>query len=173
LSTRPVDQTLAAVPDDAGARERRRRQVLAGGYRLRTASPAREGGPALTLVTMGPLVTEALEAADRWEAMDVAADVVVVTSPDLLFKAVQSRAGRATGTAAVLEQALPAGRARPMVTVLDGHPHALAFLAGVRQVPAVHLGVTEFGQSGDLPEVYRHHGLDADAIVAAGLDLLT
>ena len=34
LSTRPVDQTLAAVPTDPAARERRRRQVVAGAYPL-------------------------------------------------------------------------------------------------------------------------------------------
>ena len=33
------------------------------------------------------------------------------------------------------------------------------------------LGVTQFGQSGDLAEVYRLHGLDTDSIVRAGLDL--
>ncbi len=170
LSTRPVDQTLAAVPEDPAARERRRRQVLAGGYRLRTS--ASTGDRRLTLVAMGPLVTEALEAADRWEAMGVGADVVVVTSPDRLFQAVQSRSGRVDGPSSVLEQLLPADRAHPMVTLLDGHPHALAFLAGVRRVPAVHLGVSAFGQSGDLPEVYRHHGLDTDSVVAAGLDLI-
>jgi pyruvate dehydrogenase E1 component len=32
LSTRPGDQTLAAVPTDPAARERRRRQVVAGAY---------------------------------------------------------------------------------------------------------------------------------------------
>ena len=58
-----------------------------------------------------------------------------------------------------------------MVTVLDGHPHTLAFLAGVNQVRAAHLGVSAFGQSGDLGEVYRHHGLDTDTIVRAALDL--
>ncbi len=41
LSTRPVDQTLAAVPADPAARERRRRQVVAGAYPLR-----RHRGPA-------------------------------------------------------------------------------------------------------------------------------
>jgi pyruvate dehydrogenase E1 component len=35
----------------------------------------------------------------------------------------------------------------------------------------VHLGVTRFGQSGDLDAVYRHHGLDTDSIVAAALGL--
>jgi pyruvate dehydrogenase E1 component len=31
--------------------------------------------------------------------------------------------------------------------------------------------VSRFGQSGDIADVYRHHGLDADSIVAAALDL--
>jgi pyruvate dehydrogenase E1 component len=39
-------------------------------------------------------------------------------------------------------------------------------------MPARHLGVTGFGRSGDLDDVYRHNGLDTDSIVAAGLDLL-
>lgn len=170
LSTRPVDQTLAAVPTDPAARERRRRQVLAGGYRLRTGRDDAAGR--VTLVTAGPVLTETLLAADRLEAQGVGADVVVVTSPDLLFRAVQARAGRDTGPTWVLDQVLPADRAHPMLTVLDGHPHALAFLATVRGVRAVHLGVTGFGQSGGLDEVYRLHGLDADSQVAAALDLL-
>src|SRR5262249_48179788 len=37
LSTRPIDQALAAVPEDPAARERRRAQVLSGGYALRRA----------------------------------------------------------------------------------------------------------------------------------------
>jgi pyruvate dehydrogenase E1 component len=59
-----------------------------------------------------------------------------------------------------------------MVTVLDGHPHTLAFLAGIRGVPASHLGVTLFGQSGDIDSVYRHHGLDTETVVGAALDLV-
>jgi len=33
-----------------------------------------------------------------------------------------------------------------MVTVLDGHPHTLAFLAGVNGAMSAHLGVSKFGQ---------------------------
>ena len=58
------------------------------------------------------------------------------------------------------------------MTLLDGHPHTLAFLAGVHGVQAAHLGVTRFGQSGDLDSVYSHHGLDAGSVVAATLDVL-
>lgn len=161
LSTRPVNQQLADVPADPAARERRRRHVVAGGYLLRRATR-----PTVTLVAMGAVVPEALAAADRLTAIGHDADVACVTSPGLLFEALRARDGR------VLDAVLPAGRAAPMVTVLDGHPHTLAFLAGVHRVPAVHLGVTAFGQSGDLDDVYRHHGLDADSIVRAALDVL-
>ncbi|MEU6698797.1 pyruvate dehydrogenase [Pseudonocardia sp. NPDC046786] len=171
LSTRPVDQSLAAVPSDPAARERRRRQVVAGAYPLRHAGTA----PDLAIAAMGPLLTEALAAADRLTALGHAVDVVCVTAPGLLFDAVQARAGRPARPQAqpwVLESAFPARRAAPLVTLLDGHPHTLAFLAGINRVPATHLGVTRFGQSGDLASVYAHHGLDADAVVGAALDLL-
>ncbi|MBO0850814.1 MAG: pyruvate dehydrogenase, partial [Pseudonocardia sp.] len=166
LSTRPIDQSLAAVPTDPAARERRRRQVVAGAYPLR-----RTARPAVTLAAMGAVVPEALGAADRLRHLGIDADVVCVTSPDLLFRAVQARHGRADAPTWVLDQAFPATRATPLVTVLDGHPHTLAFLTGINQVPGVALGVTAFGQSGALDDVYRHHGIDTDGIVRAALDL--
>jgi pyruvate dehydrogenase E1 component len=55
--------------------------------------------------------------------------------------------------------------------VLDGHPHTLAYLATINQVPTISLGVSQFGQSGSLEAVYRHHGIDTDSIVRAALDL--
>ena len=167
LSTRPVDQSLAAVPADPAARERRRRQVVAGAYLLR-----REERPAVTLCAMGALVPETLRAADRLAALGFPADVVCVTSPDLLFRAVQSRRGLAEEPDWILDAVFDPRRAAPMVTLLDGHPHTLAFLATINRVPAVHLGVTGFGQSGDLDSVYRYHHLDADAVVGAALDLV-
>jgi pyruvate dehydrogenase E1 component len=65
---------------------------------------------------------------------------------------------------------LPADRAA--VTVLDGHPHTLAFLGAVRGVPIACLGVDHFGQSGDVQDLYRHFGIDADTIAGAAADLL-
>jgi pyruvate dehydrogenase E1 component len=37
----------------------------------------------------------------------------------------------------------------------------------VNRVPCVTLGVTSFGQSGDIDDVYRYHGIDADSFVRA------
>ncbi|HEY3735627.1 MAG TPA: pyruvate dehydrogenase, partial [Streptosporangiaceae bacterium] len=120
LSTRPVDQSLAAVPDDPAARESRRLHVAAGGYVLRQAPR-----PALTICVMGALVPEALAAADHLDALGFGTDVICVTSPDLLFRAVQARRGFASADSWILDSLLPAERARPIVTVLDGHPHTL------------------------------------------------
>ncbi|MFI9538071.1 transketolase-like TK C-terminal-containing protein [Nocardia fusca] len=167
LSTRPVDQTLADVPADPAARERRRRQVVAGGYPL-----VRSEGAQLTIVAMGALMPEALAAAQRLAQAGVPADVVCVTSPGLLFEALQARQGRGTGASWILDQLFPADRATPMVTVLDGHPHTLAFLAGINQVRSTALGVSKFGQVGSLDDVYRYHGIDTDSIVRAALDIL-
>nr|WP_280435483.1 pyruvate dehydrogenase [Nocardia carnea] len=167
LSTRPVDQTLAAVPDDPAARERRRRQVIAGGYMLRRAHHR----PDVTLVGMGAVITETLQTADRLAKQNIAADVICVTSPGLLFEALRARRGLTEASSWILEQLFPADRAAPMVTVLDGHPHTLAFLAGINNVAAAALGVSRFGQAGSLEDVYRYHGIDTDSIVRAALDL--
>jgi pyruvate dehydrogenase E1 component len=168
LSTRPVDQSLAAVPSDPAARERRRRQVVAGAYRLRSAA----GRPVVTIAAMGALVPEALAAAERLAALGHGADVVCVTSPDLLFRACRARRGQGEGPSWLLDQVFPADRAAPLVTVLDGHPHTLAFLGTVRNTPVTTLGVSWFGQSGTIEDVYRYHGIDTDSIVGAALDLV-
>jgi pyruvate dehydrogenase E1 component len=167
LSTKPVDQQLAAVPEDPAARERRRRQVVAGGYMLRATD-----NPSATIITMGSLVPEALAASERLAALGTPVDVVCVTSPGLLYEALQGRNGQNQDAPSwILDQILPPERAVPMVTVLDGHPHTLAFLAGVNQVKSRNLGVDRFGQAGDIEDVYRYHGIDVDSIVRAALDV--
>ena len=168
LTTRPIDQSLAALPGDVDEREARRRAVLAGGYRLRSAA----GRPAVTLVGVGAIVPEVCDAAGQLERRGIACDVVVLTSADLVWRALQARQGPAGGDDAILDQLLPADRAAPIVTVHDGHPHTLSFLGGVRSVPVACLGVDGFGQSGDVDDLYRHFGLDADTIVGAAIDLL-
>ena len=166
LSTRPIDQSLAALPGDAAAREARRRQVIRGGYRLRAPEDAQ-----VTIVVMGALVPEACAAADTLAAeAGVAAEIAVVTSADLLFRAFQSRAGLWSGEHGILDELLP--RALPLVTLLDGHPHTLAFLGSVRAVPTTCLGVQRFGQSGDIEDLYALHEIDAESVVGAVLDLL-
>jgi pyruvate dehydrogenase E1 component len=168
LSTRPIDQSLARVPEDPAGRELRRAQVLAGGYRVREAA----GTPLLTLVGMGVIMPELLAAADELAEAGIAVDAVCLTSPDLLFRALQARQGLYEGEDAILDVLFPAARTSPIVTVLDGHPHTLSFLAAIAGAPLACLGVQDFGQSGDVQDLYRHFGIDADTIAGAALDLI-
>jgi pyruvate dehydrogenase E1 component len=169
LSTRPIDQALAALPEDAEAREARRRQALAGGYPLRLTA----GAPAVRIVAMGATVPEACAAHDELAIEGVAADLLVLTSADLVYRALRARQGLASGDDAILGRLFPAERSAPIVTVLDGHPHALAFLGAIAGAAVAGLGVDSFGQSGDVGDLYRHFGIDSETIAGAAIDLLT
>ncbi|MEO3781383.1 pyruvate dehydrogenase [Micromonospora sp. B11E3] len=170
LSTRPIDPALACLPEDPYLLERRRNQAVAGGYRITEHSPRLDQ---VTLVGAGAIMPEVLEAADVLHAQGVTAGVVCLTSPDLVFRSFQQRSLRAPGVGgAIIEELLPADAPAPLVTVLDGHPHTLAFLAGARGDRITCLGVSEFGQSSDLADAYRLHGIDTASIIDAALRLV-
>jgi pyruvate dehydrogenase E1 component len=152
LSTRPIDQSL-----HTGTRE----QALAGGYRLRT-----HDAPQVVIAVMGALVPEAMDAATTLEEAGVATEVVCVTSADLLFRSFQARSGLGDGDPRTLEHLFRKGV--PIVSLVDGHPHTLAFLGS----PITCLGVQRFGQAGDIAELYEHHQVDAESVIGAALDLL-
>ena len=76
------------------------------------------------------------------------------------------------GGSGILDLLFPPDAPAPLVTVLDGHPHTLAFLAAARGDRIRCLGVSEFGQSTNLPDAYTLHGLDPASIVDAALDHL-
>ena len=61
----------------------------------------------------------------------------------------------------------PLSRDARLVTVLDGHPLALSWLGSVRGQRVVPLGIESFGQSGDIPDLYRTYKLDTAAIIDA------
>ena len=54
-----------------------------------------------------------------------------------------------------------------LITVVDGHPASLSWLGAVARHRVYPLGVDRFGQSGDIPDLYRLYGIDADAILDA------
>ena len=99
-------------------------------------------------------------------AAGVFASVIAVTSPDLLYRGLRT-------ARPYLEELVTADEEDvPIVSVLDGHSHALAFLGSALGVPQIPLGVDDFGQSGARGDLYRHYGIDANAIAAAARTLL-
>src|ERR1700684_1646376 len=91
--------------------------------------------PQVTIAAMGAVIPEALAAAERLDASGGPAGGICVTSPGPPVRALQARQGRDDTSPWILDQVFPASRATPLVTVLDGHPHTLAFLASVHRSP--------------------------------------
>ena len=135
------------------------RQVLEGGYWLHPPEPGAE----LAIVCAGALAPEALEALEAVREDIPGAGLLHVTSPDRLDMDWRRR-GR-EGVAAGLLAPLAADAA--LVTVIDGHPTTLSWLGAVLGHRVRALGVDRFGQSADLIDLYRVHGLDAGAILDA------
>jgi pyruvate dehydrogenase E1 component len=174
LSTKPVDQEPFAELCARRGDDAVRADVLAGAYWLRDPAPAED---AVVIATCGAMAPEALRAADQLDADEgVAAAVLCLSSPGRLYRDWRAarlaqlddlRAGRRLSH---LERLVPpALRSLPVVTVIDGASHALAWLGGALGMRSVALGVDRFGQVGSQPEVYAAYGISPDAIVTAAL----
>ena len=168
LSTRPIDQSLTALPTDPGHREHRRRQCIAGGYAIRRSNRP----PQITLVGMGVIMPDVIAAADLLEAAAVDTDVICLTSANLVFRALQARHGLAPGPHRIIDALFPAARRSPIVAVLDGHPHTLSFLAAINGTRSANLGVSDFGQVGEIDDLYSNYGIDTNTIIGAAWDLI-
>jgi pyruvate dehydrogenase E1 component len=182
LSTKAVDQTLLQPALDRLGEATLRAQALRGGYRLvdRSAEPGYEpGANVVTLVAAGVMVPEAVEASRQLETEGIHANVVALTSPRACYAEWRHQVdGLVRGVAPAptwVRQLFPAQDLEaevPVVSVVDGHSHALAWLGTVLGVPHVPLGVDAFGQSGARADLYRHYRIDPDAIRRAARLLL-
>ncbi|KWV32517.1 transketolase-like TK C-terminal-containing protein [Micromonospora rifamycinica] len=180
LSTRPLDQTPFEAARTRLGDAVLRRQVVAGAYRLvdaHQAYPHLADAPVVTLAASGAVLPETLAAAAELAEEGIAAHVVDVTSLDRLYRAWQRtlRQGVRTATVPSAPGALRAafGDRAPLVTVHDAASHAMAWLGSALGVPAVPLGVDEFGQSGSVRELYELHDLLPGSIVNAALAALS
>ncbi len=148
LTTRQLDQPKRdAAP--AG--------VIEGGYWLVPPGPE----CALALVYAGAVAPEVLAAAEAMADDLPGLGILAVTSADRLHADWLARDGQSH--VAGLLAAIPA-HAR-LVTILDGHPLTLSWLGAVRGQPVRALGVEAFGQSADIPDLYRIQGIDTAAII--------
>jgi pyruvate dehydrogenase E1 component len=123
------------------------------------------------------MVPETLAAADLLaEEEGVEPTVLVLSSPDRLYRGWRgSRLTHLRDLAAAREPShlerlvLPEERGLPVVTVVDGASHALAFVGGCLGARTVPLGVDAFGQTGSQPELYEAYDLSPEAIATAAL----
>lgn len=150
LSTRALEQP-----------RRKLAPVLAtqGAYWLREPGPHAD----IAVIASGAVMPEAIEAVSRLGARHPRIGLLNVTSADLLHREWIDAPG-----ASLIDGLLGSlARDAVLVTVTDGHPATLSWLGSVRGNRIAPLGVSRFGQSGDIPDLYAAYGIDADTIVAA------
>jgi pyruvate dehydrogenase E1 component len=162
LSTRPIEQIKRAMTPEL------RQAIVDGAYWLRKPGPNCQVIVAYT----GAVAPEAIQAVGLMAEDRRDVGLLAVTSADRL-NAGWTAAQRARERGLVharshIEKLL--AEIPPhcgIVSVLDGHPATLAWLGAVVGHRVRPLGVEHFGQTGSIPELYRHYGIDANAIIAA------
>jgi pyruvate dehydrogenase E1 component len=156
LSTRPLEQPQRTIDADLAE------AIVAGSYWLREPVLGTE----LAIAYCGAVAPEAFAAYEAVAEDIPGAGLLSITSPDRLHR--DWRVARTRGATGVAERLL--ARSRPgaaLVTVGDFHPATLSWLGAVAGNAIVPLGVDRFGQSGDIPDLYRAYGIDSDAILDA------
>lgn len=162
LSTRPLEQPSRDVSGDLA------RDIVNGAYWLRQPGP----NASVIIAYQGALAPEAIAATGLLAEDRRDIGLLAITSADRLNAGWQAaERARQRGTADAMshiERLLaPLSRDCGIVTVIDGHPATLAWIGGVYGHRVKALGVEHFGQTGTIADLYRHHGLDANAIIHA------
>jgi pyruvate dehydrogenase E1 component len=162
LSTRPIEQIKRPMSAEL------RQAIIDGAYWLRRPGPNCQVVVAYT----GAIAPEAIQAVGLMAEDRRDIGLLAVTSADRL-NAGWTAASRARERGLIhasshIERLLAEVPSHcGIVTVLDGHPATLAWLGAVRGHRVRSLGVEHFGQTGEIRDLYRHYGIDSNAIVAA------
>jgi pyruvate dehydrogenase E1 component len=180
LTSKPVDQSLLNLPADAGAREKLRQQVIRGAYRLVDRSGEEDyqlGKNVAHIFAVGAMIPEAVAASRKLLEQGIFTNVFNVTGAGALYREFQSAqhatlAGGAKQGHLLEELVSATERTVPVVTVVDGHPHSMAWIGAALNAPTTPLGVVGFGQSGTVPDLYREYKIDAASICAACVQAL-
>ncbi len=162
LSTRPIEQIRRGMTPTL------RQAIVDGAYWLREPGPNCQVVVAYT----GAVAPEAIHAVGLMAEDRRDVGLLAVTSADRLnagWTAACRARERGLVHARCHVERLLAGLPPHcgIVSVLDGHPATLAWLGAVYGHKVRPLGVEHFGQTGSIADLYRHYGIDANAIIAA------
>lgn len=179
------ESQVSAVPETQ-ILETLRPEVLKGGYYLidyRGYAGYEAGDNVVNLFAMGALGTEAVQASEELLARGIYANVIIVTSSDLLvgiqaaendYSYLKNDLGingdlhiRPTSEMSAGEFVTVAGRRIPAVSVHDGEAGLLDNIGSILGVRQECLAVRKHSKCGRPSEVYAYHHIDAASVVEA------
>jgi len=182
LTTRSIEQQAFHDAKNRIGEATLRSQVLAGAYRLVDGRAALKRidnhlAPVVYLAASGAVMPEVLAAAQQLADEGVVAHIVDITSLGRVFGSWQRtlKQGIRTASTPSLPGVLRATftEKAPIVSIHDGSSHAMAWLGSALGVPQVAMGVDNFGQSGNIPDLYAIHDLNAESIINGALAALS
>ena len=182
LTTRSIDQQPFYEAKQRIGEATLRSQVLAGAYKLvdgRAALIKQDNhlAPVVYLASSGAVMPEVLAAAKQLALEGVIAHVIDITSLGRVFGSWQRtlKQGIRTATTPSLPGVLRTTftEKAPIVSIHDGSSHAMAWLGSALGMPQVAMGVDNFGQSGNIPDLYALHDLNAESIINGALAALS
>lgn len=179
------EEEVASI-DEASIMTAIREDVLQGAYYLidyRGYAGYEPGDNVINIFAMGSLTTEAIKASEALLARGIYANVIVVTSSDLLtgIQAHENdyeylKNGLGINSNLYLKKAddvstgdliTVAGKRVPVVSVHDGEAGLLDNIGSIIGVRHECLAVRKHSKCGRPSEIYAYHGIDAESVVEA------
>ncbi len=162
LSTRAIEQPSREMSSDLES------QIIKGAYWL--IPPA--DGARIAIVYSGAVVPEVIEAYEQIKEEIPGLGVMAITSFDRLYhewqrSQVDDVEGGSNTDCHIINLLAPLHSDAVLITVQDAHPATLSWLGSATGRKLLPLGVTEFGQSGNIQDLYREYGIGVDAIIDA------
>jgi len=162
LSTRPIDQAVRPMTDELAS------DIVNGAYWLRKPGPNAQ----IVVAYTGAVAPGAIEAVGKMAGDRRDVGLLAITSADRLnagWSAAQTAREHGVHDARCHIETLLAEVPSHcgLVTVIDGHPATLGWLGSVHGHRTRALGVEHFGQTGTISDLYKHFGIDSDAILRA------
>ncbi|MCB0349847.1 MAG: pyruvate dehydrogenase [Bdellovibrionales bacterium] len=183
-----VDESSIAAIDDAEIMPQLRNDVLSGAYYLvdyRGYAGYTPGDNVVHIFAMGSLGTEALKASEKLLERGIYANVIMVTSPDLLIGNLGAENDyhhlrenlqinstlyvkpATNGHLEAPELVTLSGRRIPIVSVHDGEPGLLDNIGSIIGVRHETLAVRKHSKCGRPVDVYAYHHIDSESVIEA------
>lgn len=181
-----MSEEEVSTQDDAAILEQVRQEVLQGGYYLidyRGYAGYEPGDNVVCIFAMGSMGTEAIKASETLLGHGIYANVIMVTSPDLLlgiqahendYHYLKNNLG-VNGNLYIHrkeevssgDMITVAGKRVPIVSVHDGEAGLLDNIGSIVGVRHEALAVRKHSKSARPSEIYAYHGIDAESVVEA------
>jgi len=166
LSTRNINQIKRTLNSSL------ENDILSGGYWLEKSSKTSD----IIIVFSGVIAPEVINATEIMKEDKLNISLLSVTSNDKLYKNwKQSHKDKSLGLnnkSRIEELFENSNKDSVIITINDAHSSTLTWIGGAVGKKVISLGVDEFGQSGNLKDLYDYYSLDAEAIVDACAQVL-